>query len=173
MSFGWSAGDVIAGITVLIQVYQSLDNSRGGKASYSELIRELSSLQNALRGIEKLGAQVPLDEAVLNCQKCIDGFVERIKKFKGIEKDYDASRWSLDKFKKNVWAVEWAMCKKSEIDDFRKAVLFHTAAILSLQISALRYFRLVLGLVSSQLTRHRIVMIPEATRNRKTKFRRS
>ncbi|KAH7416629.1 hypothetical protein BKA64DRAFT_717529 [Cadophora sp. MPI-SDFR-AT-0126] len=90
MSFGWSAGDVIAGITFLTQVYQSLDNSKGGKASYSELIRELSGLQNALHRIEKLGAKLLLNEAVLNCQKCIDGFVEQIKKFKSIGKDCGA-----------------------------------------------------------------------------------
>ena len=173
MSFGWSVGDVIAGVTVLIEVYQALDTSRGSKTAYAELIRELSSLQNALGGIEKFGAQELLDKAVLNCQKCINGFVERIKKFKGIDKDYGASRWSLDTFKKSVRAVEWSMCKKSEINDFRKAVLFHTAAILSLQISALRYFRLVSELVSSQLTRHRIVTMPEAMPTRRPKFRRS
>lgn len=139
MSFGWSVGDVVAGITTLIHVYQSLEESKGGKPSYAELIRELSGLQSALQRIQDIGNQTSLDDAVLNCQKRIDGFVTRIKKFKGIDKDHGGSMWSVDTFKKNVRAVEWAMCKKSEVDDFRKAVLFHTAAILSLQISALRY----------------------------------
>lgn len=139
MSFGWSAGDVIAGIGVLIQVFAALDDSKGGKASYSELIRELTSLQNALDGIQMLGPGASLDQAVGNCRQCIDAFVARIEKFKGMDKDSSGSVWSLDKFKKNVRAVQWAMCKTEEIDGFRKAVLFHTAAILSLQISVLTY----------------------------------
>jgi hypothetical protein len=58
-----------------------------------------------------------------------------------MDKDYGASKWSVEAFKKNVRAVEWAMCKKTEVTEFRQAVLFHTAArpaILSLQISLLR-----------------------------------
>lgn len=148
MSFGWSVGDLIAGIGVLIQVFEALDDSKGAKISYAELIRELSSFQSALDGIEKSGlstgqASLPtstqplIEEAVQKCQGCIDTFVSRIKKFKGMDKDHGA-KWSLEAFKKNVRVVEWAMCKKGEIDDFRRAVLFHSAAILSLQISILR-----------------------------------
>lgn len=138
MSFGWSVGDIISATKILIQVFQALDDSRGGKAGYGQLVRELFSLQNALNGVGKLGFQSPLDEAVGNCQRCIDAFVDRMKKFKGMDEDQEASTWSLKTFKKNVRAVEWAMCKKGEVDDFRKAVLFHTGAILSLQVSALR-----------------------------------
>lgn len=139
MSFGWSVGDIIAGIGVLIKVYKALDDSSGAKASYSQLNLELSALQNALLGIQRVGSQVQLDEAVLNCHQCINTFVVRIAKFKGIDKENGGSRWSFDAFKKNVRAVEWAMCKKGEIDEFRKTVLSQTAAILSLQISILRY----------------------------------
>jgi hypothetical protein len=138
MSFGWSVGDVIAGIDVLIRVFKALDDAKGGKAAYSELARELSSLQNALDGIGKYGLHSSMEQALGNCQQCIDTFVTRMKKFKNMDKDSGGSRWSPDKFMKNVRAVEWAMCKKLEVDGFRKAVLFHTAAILSLQISALR-----------------------------------
>lgn len=138
MSFGWSVGDVIAGIEVLIEIFKALDDTRGGKATYSELARELSSLQNALDGIGTYRIYSSLDQAVRNCQECIDAFVERIKKFRGMNQDQGNWRWSLDTFKKNVRAVEWAMCKKGEVDEFRKAVLFHTGSILSLQISALR-----------------------------------
>jgi hypothetical protein len=75
---------VVAGITILIQVFQALDDTKGGKAVYTELILELASLQNALDGVEKLGSHSTLIEAVGNCQKCIDAFVERIKKFRGM-----------------------------------------------------------------------------------------
>jgi predicted CopG family antitoxin len=89
MSFGWCVGDVISGINFLVQVYQALDESKGGKAGYSELIRELSNLRNALAEIERLGALRPdsqqsaLKHAVSNCQECIEDFIGRMKKFGG------------------------------------------------------------------------------------------
>jgi hypothetical protein len=105
---------------------------------HSELLLELSSLQNALDGVEKFGSHSTLFEALRNCQKYIDAFVERIKKFRSIDKDYGASKWSVETFKNNLRAVEWAICKKTEVTEFQQAVLFHAAAILSLQISQLR-----------------------------------
>jgi len=152
MSLGWSVRDIFAGIGVLIHVFEALDNSKGAKASYAELIRELASFQSALDGIERSGlstvqaslpasTQTVVEDVVQRCQGCIDIFVSRIEKFKGVDINQCGSKWSLEIFKKNVKAVEWAMCKKGEIDEFRKAVLSHTAAILSLQITILRYSR--------------------------------
>jgi hypothetical protein len=152
MSLGWSVRDIFAGIGVLIHVFEALDNSKGAKASYAELIRELASFQSALDGIERSGlstvqaslpssTQTVVEEVVQRCQCCIDIFVSRIGKFKAVDMNQSGSKWYLEIFKKNVRAVEWAMCKKGEIDEFRKAVLSHTAAILSLQITSLRYSR--------------------------------
>jgi hypothetical protein len=138
MSFGWSAGDIISGITFLIKVFEATDSRKGGKALYAELTRELSSLAQAFHALQGLGREQSLDEAIVSCRKCIDSFVGRIRRFKGLDRDNNESSWSLDVFMRNVRAVEWAMWKQGEVDEFRRAVLFHTAAILSLQISALR-----------------------------------
>ena len=145
MSFGWSAGDLITGISFLAKIFRALDDSKGGKAAYSELARELSSLKDALETIgdhrtaTESPPESPINKAIDACQKCIDTFISRMKKFKGMDKDHNGSRWSLETFKKNARAVEWILCKKTEIDDFRRAVQFHAVAILSLQISTLRY----------------------------------
>jgi hypothetical protein len=147
MSFGWSAGDVVAGITFLVQVYQALDDSSGGKATYAALIRELGNLKNALieiRSPEDKKSNEPdapkssLEQAVESCQKCINCFIERNRKFTGIDEDVGSSKWSIEAFKKNARAVEWKLAKRKEVDEFRKEVLSHTATILSLQISTLR-----------------------------------
>jgi hypothetical protein len=147
MSFGWSAGDVVAGITFLVQVYQALDDSSGGKAAYAALIRELGNLKNALVEIRSLGdkksiepdaPKSSLEQAVESCQKCINCFIERNRKFTGMDEDVGRSKWSIEVFKKNVRAVEWKLTKRNEVDEFRKEVLSHTTTILSLQISTLR-----------------------------------
>jgi len=62
-----------------------------------------------------------------------------MKKFRGMDQNQESSKWSLEAFKKNVRAVEWKLCKKGEIESLRKSVVLHTASILSLQISNLRY----------------------------------
>jgi hypothetical protein len=107
---------------------------------------ELSNLQNALVEIERLEQQRPqteqvaLKQAVANCQQCIGDFIERMKKFKGMDQQHRSSKWSLETFKRNARAVEWKLCKKNKIDSLRKQfVLLHTSSILSLQISSLRY----------------------------------
>jgi hypothetical protein len=147
MSFGWSAGDVVAGITFLVQVYQALDDSSGGKANYAALIRELGNLKNALLEIQPLEDKTPtepdapksaLKQAVACCQECINCFIERNRKFAGMDEDASTSKWSIEVFKKNARAVEWKLMKGKEVDVFRKEVLSHTTTILSLQISALR-----------------------------------
>lgn len=46
-------GDVFAGIGVLFEIFDALDDTRGAKSLYYEPIQELPILQNALHGIEE------------------------------------------------------------------------------------------------------------------------
>jgi hypothetical protein len=77
-------------------------------------------------------------EAVKGCQKCIEAFLERISSFKNMLAEPRGSRWSSVTFKKSLQKVEWALCKKWDIEQFRKEVQIHKVAILSLQSTMLR-----------------------------------
>ena len=138
VAFGFSIGDVIAGINLLIDSVKSLDSAHGAKADYQELGRELSSLNDALDGIQALSlsqaqlAQVKaVNTAVDGCRICIDGFVQRNSKFQSLDST-PAKRWSPAAFKKGVLGIRWAIVKKKEVAKFRLDIQRHSDRILLL-----------------------------------------
>jgi hypothetical protein len=54
MSFGFSVGDFIAAGKLISDIINSLSDVGGSKSEYQELVRELESLQFALRHLDKL-----------------------------------------------------------------------------------------------------------------------
>ncbi len=144
--FGFSVGDCIGGIKLLKDVVGAFNDTKGAQASYLELSQELASLQSALEGIRLMGnglGQEKQYEAVLDvaksCQQCVDRFVAGVSKFKDLLTVPESSRWSSSTFKRNIQKIEWSLCKKSDVDQFRKEVQTHTATILSLQSTFMRY----------------------------------
>lgn len=90
--FGFSVGDFIAGINLLIDAVHSLSDTHGAQADYEELGRQLKNLRNGFECIEglKLDATHPaqasaVDTALNDCRLCVDGFVKRNSKFKSLE----------------------------------------------------------------------------------------
>ena len=77
VGFGFSVGDFIAGINLLIETVKSFSETHGAKADHQELGRELISLKNALDGIQALSlntaqaAQISaVNAAVDSCRSC-------------------------------------------------------------------------------------------------------
>ena len=138
VGFGFSVGDFIAGINLLIDSVKSLDEAHGAKADYQELGRELSNLKDAFDGIQRLSlsqAQVAqakaVDTAVTGCRLCIDGFVQRNSNFQGLDSS-PPKRWSLAALKKGVLGIRWAIMKKNEVAKFRSDIQRHSDHILML-----------------------------------------
>ena len=143
--FGFSFGDFIAAIGVLRDVIGAFSDTKGARASYVEVVQELSSLRSALEGIQTLKCDSDQQdqysaviEAVERCQQCIGRFVERMSKFRDILSVPGHSKWSPSNFKRSVQKIEWSLCRKSDVEQFRKEVQIHKAAILSLQSTLLR-----------------------------------
>ena len=138
VAFGFSIGDFIAGINLLIDSVKSLDEAHGAKADYQELGRELSDLSNALDGIQTLSlSQVQVshvnavNNAVDGCRLFIEGFVQRNSKFESLDSS-PSKRWSLAAFKKGVLGIRWAIVKKKEVAKFRLDIQRHSDRILLL-----------------------------------------
>ena len=138
VGFGFSVGDFIAGINLLIDSVKSLDEAHGAKADYQELGRELSNLKDAFDSIQSLSlsqaqvAQVKvINTAVDGCRLCIDGFVRRNSKFQSLDST-PSKRWSVAAFKKGVLGIRWAIVKKNEVAKFRSDVQRHSDLILML-----------------------------------------
>lgn len=135
VGFGFSVGDFIAGINLLIDIVKSFSKSHGAKADYQELGRELVSLKNALESIQALSlntaqaAQVSaVNTAVDGCHLCVDGFVQRNSKFRSLE-SAPKKQWSLAAFKNGVLGVKWAILKKNKVARFRADVQAHSNGI--------------------------------------------
>lgn len=54
MSFGFSVGDFLAVGKLITDITNSLSEAGGSKSEYQELLRELDSLNHALKHLEKL-----------------------------------------------------------------------------------------------------------------------
>jgi hypothetical protein len=92
MSFGLSLGDFIAVGSVIADIVGSLKDAGGAKSDYQELIRELESLDRALKHVDRLqgvGAD-GVKCAALMCRYPLEDFMTKIRKYEksiGINED--------------------------------------------------------------------------------------
>ena len=135
VSFGFSVGDFVAGINLLIDVVQSLNDTNGAQADYEELGRQLKNLRKAFECIEGLSlhatqtVQASAVEAALNdCRLCVDSFVRRNSKFKSLEAT-SGKNWSLAALKRQGRKVQWALWKKADVAKFQAAIHQHSNAV--------------------------------------------
>ncbi len=135
VAFGFSVGDLIASVNLLIDVAHSLDNTHGAQADYQELGRELQSLNSGLDGIGALSLDskyeaeiLAVNAAVDKCRTCVKAFVKRYEAFKSLE-NTSRENWSLARLKNCGRGVQWAVWKKDDVVRFRDQVHCHSEAI--------------------------------------------
>lgn len=133
--FGFSVGDFIAGINLLIDAIHSLSDINGAQADYEGLGRQLSNLKNGFECIEGLvlddtqKAQVSaVHTALSDCRLCIDDFIKRNNRFKNLETSC-GEQWTLAALKKQGRKVQWALWKKADVAKFRAAIQLHSEAV--------------------------------------------
>lgn len=81
--FGFSVGDFINGIELLLDAVESLHDTNGAQDDYKELGRELKHLRNGLEGIKALSLDPtqPVQSsaakaAAHDCLLCLDKFIQ-------------------------------------------------------------------------------------------------
>ena len=129
--FGFSVGDLLAGIRVFKDSIEAFSDTKGASADFVALVNEISTLQDGLEAIEELQADhdfstkqfAAIDRAVSACQKSIDEFLDSIAKYQP-HLHAQASGWQSG-FRK----VKWALCKKDDVAHFRAQVARHASAI--------------------------------------------
>lgn len=133
--FGFSVGDLISGIELLIDAIKSLRDTNGAQDDYRELGRELKHLRNGLECIEalSLGPTPPIQlsaakAAVHDCLLCLDSFIQRNAKFSSLGST-PGSHWTAVCLKKRWRMVQWALWKKADIAKFKSEVQQHAEAI--------------------------------------------
>ena len=129
--FGFSIGDLLAGIRVVKDSIEAFSDTKGASADFAALVGEISTLQDGLEAIAELQAEhnfspkqfAAIDRAISACQKSIDEFLISIAKYQP-HLHAQASGWQSSYRK-----VKWALCKKEDVAHFRAQVARHASAI--------------------------------------------
>jgi len=141
--FGFSVGDCISVCILIKDVVRALDSTRGSSSEYQEVIRELWALDRALLEVANLAQSfettIELNalshatrRAAEQCKTCIEGFLEKIKRYE-IALREGGSRNMVRDVKGKVC---WALCHREHLQRFRTEINGHSSAINMLLITA-------------------------------------
>lgn len=132
MSFGISIGDFVTVGKLITDITNSLNDA---KSEYQELLRELESLDRALRSLDKLqpgsgASAATLDSikcAALTCRYPLEEFLRKIERYDdnlGI-----AAPSSAKRIKGLLRRVDWVWSKKDEIQKLQSYLNIHIGTI--------------------------------------------
>jgi hypothetical protein len=134
--FGFSVGDLIAGISLIVTSIKAVQDGKGSSAQFQALTSELNSLRAGLGAILELGLEqtaykehTAIQEAAAECQLCIEDFVRKVSKYQIF------LRPGVDGWKASCKKIQWAFCNKKDVADFRDQLVQHSSAINMLMLS--------------------------------------
>jgi hypothetical protein len=131
VGFGFSAGDFIAALDLVATVIDALRDSGDSSAEYRELVAQLFSLETALRAVERIelddvqiGEVIALQQAAAQCQRTIDAFWQKIKKYHP-----SLGRGTGSRVRDGWMKIKWALCRKEDLVRFKADLVGHTESI--------------------------------------------
>lgn len=137
MSFGFSVSDFALVCKVIVDIRSTLDNARGSRAEYQELLHELKCLDDALQHLERLGNQdVPLatlesiKASAVICQRPLQEFLGRIKRYERCLGE-SAKEGALAT---NMAKLRWRICEQGEVRRLQTYLHVHVGIINTLLI---------------------------------------
>jgi hypothetical protein len=132
MSFGWSAGDVVAAVNLVNKIIKSVSSSGGAREHFQELESELCGLLRALNEISDLTSlpgQAPeivaLKYAACLCEETLKRFYEKIKPF---DATLGASS-QTPKLRAAPRMARWELLVKKDIPEFRSYLVAHVGSL--------------------------------------------
>ncbi|KAL8657662.1 MAG: hypothetical protein Q9226_001692 [Calogaya cf. arnoldii] len=140
--FGFSVGDIVAGLKLIKQSIEAFQDTKGSSATYQALIHEIDSLKDGLEAIEDLSLDqrfgpkskqcLAVQEAIARCWHCIDNFLSTTAKFQpwlGSDAPPGFRR------KASLRKVQWALCKRDDVSRFRAQLERHCSSISMLLVT--------------------------------------
>jgi hypothetical protein len=147
VTFG-SVGDIISICLLVKDLVEALDKSRGSKAEYKSLIRELWILDRSLLEIELLarihggGATPELEalwktarKAVDHCKELVSAFSTRVQKYQKSLGQNETPTF----IKATAMKVRWCIGEKDAVDKFRVEIAATSASFQMLLATASVY----------------------------------
>jgi hypothetical protein len=145
--FGVSVGDFIAGIKLLCDALKALDDAKGARSDYEELLAVLESLHAALAPLDNLPLYTSqatqtqaIKIAVERCRQCVNNFLTRIDKFQVLKK---TAQPQPQQFRQSLQVaarkLQWSLCRKEDVAKFRAEVSGHVDALQLLVLTLQMY----------------------------------
>ncbi|KAF2179281.1 hypothetical protein K469DRAFT_596763 [Zopfia rhizophila CBS 207.26] len=141
--FGFSVGDFVAAINLVRTVIDALKRTGGAKDDFTELIRQLYSLEKALIRVNdvelddsQLEDAVALQHAASQCRLTIDEFLVRVSKYQPHLGQIKAGPAYLARAKAAWMAIRWAICEEKDVAKFRADLNAHVTSIELLLLAA-------------------------------------
>lgn len=124
MSFGWSAGDIAAAISLLVKVGTALKESGGAASEYQDAVTFLESIGKTLAGVEKLLSknedlewEAEMNAQIVQVKQAVADFETKIKKY-DLSLGADSSR---SKARQIPRKVQFALT--SHVEELRNGIL--------------------------------------------------
>ena len=131
-SFGWSAGDIIATISLVNRVVQSISGAHDARDHFQELVSELRALSRALYEISELiriPGQTPeiqaLKFASCSCSETLQLFYEKVRPFENAL----VIDSTLSKIKAAPRMVRWELLIKKDVPELRSYLVAHVGSL--------------------------------------------
>lgn len=140
--FGFSVGDIVAGLKLIKQSIEALQDTKGSSADFEALGHEIASLKAGLEAVEDLKLDqtfgpeskhcLAIGQAIARCWQCVETFLSTIAKYQP---------WLRSKapaclnWKANLKKIQWALCKKDDVNRFRAQLERHTSSISMLLVT--------------------------------------
>jgi hypothetical protein len=131
-SFGWSAGDIIATISLVNRVVQCISGAHDARDHFQELLSELQALSRALHEISeltKIPGQTPeiqaLKFASCSCGEALQRFYEKIRPFE----DALGAASTRSKLKAAPRMVRWELLIKKDVPELRSYLVAHVGSL--------------------------------------------
>ena len=126
VGFGFSLGDILAGIGAIKTSISAFSDTRGATKDHKLLCDTLERLNETLELIREIEVdplhdarqREAIQKAVEQCQSCINDFLYTIAKYKIVQPGIQPAIWKL-RVKAGVKKVQWALCTKEDIVKFR------------------------------------------------------
>ena len=126
---GFSVGDLIAGINLIIISVRAVRDGGGAVAEYQAISEELESLKAGLQAVDDLclheatpQLQTSIHEAVQRTQRCIEDFIKKNTKYQPWLRP-DRRGW-----KTNLNRIKWTLCRKDDLVKFRSQLERHSSS---------------------------------------------
>lgn len=134
VTFG-SVGDIIAVVSIVKDLIEALDKSRGSAAEYQSLIRDLRLLGEVLSKIEEFSSTYETNHElaalyevarrlVEPCRQAIEAFGSRVRKYEST-----LGRDNGNVAKATFAKLRWQVGEKEEVSKFRVEVAGHVASM--------------------------------------------